>query len=608
MCGIIGITKSIQNGAIGHEVYDALTRLEYRGYDSVGIAVLGEDSIQVEKDKGAIKEVGKLLEFRKIRGSTAIGHSRWATHGPPSKINAHPHQSMNGDVVVVHNGIIENFIELRKELEEMGYNFISQTDTEIIPHYLSNQLKSGKSMIEAIIALSKAIKGTYAIVASHVGESNRLYAIRKDNPLVLGISSGGMYCASDIPAFLPWTNKIIILKDNELAILDPDKYQIINLLSGQKINRKPHSVTWNAEAAQKGGFPHHMLKEIHEQSRVLGNQLSTQEDVFDILGTTMANADKVILVAAGTAHYASLNAYYTFPKYGGPLVIPCVAAEWDSVKPLVDENTIVLAVSQSGETLDTMKAVKDAKQKGARISSIVNVTGSSLTSISDDVVYIHAGPEIGVAATKTYSAQSLAIWRIARSIAAYTGVLNNDELAEFDRAINGLSKTVNLLVRNNEAKARDLSKWFSRKTSAFYLGRGISYSTALEGALKMKEISYIHAEAYPAGESKHGPIALVENDYPVVFTIPQDGQRAKMMGSVQEMSARGATTIGIVEKGDQEMINTLTHSFIVPNGYSNYLSPIAYQIPQQLLAYYTATNRGYNPDRPRNLAKSVTVE
>ncbi len=596
-----------QNGVIGQQIYEALTRLEYRGYDSVGIALISSEEIEIRKDKGAIKEVGNRLKFKKLMGNTAIGHSRWATHGPPSKINAHPHLSMHGNVVAIHNGIIENFLDLRKKLIELGYEFTSQTDTEIIPHFLAHELENGKTMQEALIQLTKAITGTYAIVVSHTGEPNRIYAIRKDNPLVLGIASKAMFCASDIPAFLPWTNKIIILKDNELAILDPDKYSILSILKGEVVKRKPHKVTWTAEAAQKGGFPHHMLKEIHEQSTVLSTQQATQGQTFERLGKIMVEASKIIVVAAGTAHYASLNAYHTFPRLGGPIVLPCIAAEWDTISPVVDEDTVVLAVSQSGETLDTIQAIKDAKARGSRISSVINVTGSSLSTISDDVAYIHAGPEIGVAATKTYTAQTYSIWRIARSIANYTGSLDSNELKEFDEAISGISKTINTVIRKNEAKTRDLSNWFSKKNSAFYLGRGISHISALEGALKMKEISYIHAEAYPAGESKHGPIALVEDDYPVVFTIPKDSTRDKMMGSVQEMAARGATTIGIIEEDDKEMIETLSHYFTIPKGFSNYLSTIATIIPQQLLAYYTSTTRGYNADRPRNLAKSVTV-
>lgn len=610
MCGIIGITRNNQSNSIkiGKMVYDALSRLEYRGYDSVGVAIISEDHILVEKDKGKIGDVGKRLNFENISGYTAIAHSRWATHGAPSMINSHPHKSMNGDVVVVHNGIIENFISMREELVNLGFEFLSQTDTEIIPHFLSHQLQNGKNMKEAIVELTNKIEGTYALVISHIKEPQRIYALRKDNPLVLGIAENINFCASDIPAFLPFTKEVIIMRDNELAILEPNTYEIRKLSDMSVISRKPHTVTWTAEAAQKGGFPHFMLKEIHEQPKVLNFQLASQNEIFPKLANMVNEANKVILVAAGTAHYASLNAYHTFPRFSNKMVIPTVAAEWDTVRPLVDDNTLILAVSQSGETLDTMKAIKDAKERNAKIASIVNVMGSSLTTVSDEVAYIHAGPEIGVAATKTYSAQSLAVWRIAHALADINGSLDAEEMKEFNHVIKNLPKIIQKTVASTESRARDLASWFATKNSAFYLGRGVSHVTALEGALKMKEISYIHAEAYPAGESKHGPIALVEEDYPVVFTIPNDSTRKKMIGSVQEMSARGATTIGIIESGDKEMAGILDHSFEIPKGFSNYLTPISYVIPQQLLSYYTSVNRGANPDTPRNLAKAVTVE
>jgi glucosamine--fructose-6-phosphate aminotransferase (isomerizing) len=609
LCGIIGITRSIESNGftdtIGKQVYDALTRLEYRGYDSVGMAIVSNDGIDVKKDRGAIRKVGKEMNFPDFTGHTAIGHSRWATHGVPNKINAHPHASSD-DVVVVHNGIIENFLSLRKELIEEGYEFQSQTDTETIPHFLALQLKMGKSMPEAIQALVKRIEGTYAIVIAHSKEPEKIYALKKDNPLVIGVSENAMFCASDIPAFLPWTNEVVTLRDNEVAVLSPDGYEISSI-EGKKIAREPHKVTWTAEAAQKGGYPHFMLKEIHEQPKVISTQLATQADTFETIGRVINEAGKVIVVAAGTAHYASLNSYYTFSQYGGPLVIPCIAAEWRSVSHLVNSETVVLAVSQSGETLDVILPIKDAKSKGATVISIVNVAGSSLTQMSDYVAYIHAGPEIGVAATKTFTAQSLAVWRIAIEIAKLNKTMDETELNEFQQTFDGLSNAVNQIIRLNEAKARDLSKWFSKKSSAFYLGRNIAFVSAREGALKMKEIAYIHCEAYPAGESKHGPIALIEEDYPVVFTIPNNDERTKMIGAIQEMAARGAYTIGIIEEGDKELQGILNQYFEIPKGFSRYLSPILYNIPQQLLAYYTATTLGYDADYPKNLSKTVTV-
>jgi len=609
MCGIIGITKTkADKEPIGKQIYEALSRLEYRGYDSVGMAVVNQDGILLAKDSGAIKEVGQKLDFQSYTGQTAIGHSRWATHGPPVQRNAHPHKSMDGRVVVIHNGIIENYLSIKKELEAKGVEFQSDTDTEVVPNLLEQELKQGKTMEEAIDILVNRIEGTFALVISTTAEPNRIYALRRDNPLVVGITEDAMFCASDVPAFLPWTREVLILRDEELAILEPGSLKIKNTKTGKIIKRRSHEVTWDAEAAQKGGFPHFMQKEIHEQSKTLQTQLRTQSDIFEEAAKMVSKADKIITVAAGTAYYASLTAYHSFPKYGSSVVLPCISAEWDTVAPLVDERTLVLAVSQSGETLDTIKAIKDAKQSGAAILSVVNVTGSTLTQISDLTIYIHAGPEIGVAATKTFTNQSYAVWRIGYALAKRNATLSDAKLSEFEQAINSIPSAVSKVIRKTEAQARDLSKWFAEKSSAFYLGRGISQITAFEGALKMKEISYIHAEGYPAGESKHGPIALVEQDYPVVFTIPRDRTREKMMGSVQEMAARGATTIGVIEEGDEEMIEVLDHYFEIPKGYSEFLSTIIYTIPQQLLAYYTSVNRGFDPDRPRNLAKSVTVE
>ena len=622
MCGIIGITKSTDEGKIGQQIYDALTRLEYRGYDSVGMAVVSENGIELAKDKGAIKEVGEKLEFGSYSGTTAIGHSRWATHGPPVQKNAHPHMSNDMNITLVHNGIVENYFKIKTFLTTLGYEFHSDTDTEVATNLLSfiynhgfspefhgtdseiydaydrlkDQYKDREiSMEESIEILSHRIEGTFALVISSTYEPSKIYCLRRDNPLVIGITEDAMYCASDIPAFLPWTREVIILKDDELAILEPGQLTIKNTRTGKQVDRRAHEVTWDAEAAQKGGFPHFMLKEIHEQTKVLETQLKTQIEIFDEAAEIISNAEKIVMVAAGTAYYASLTALHTFPALAKKVVIPVISAEWASVSPIIDDKTVIIAVSQSGETLDTIKAVKDGIANGGTLVAVVNVTGSTLTQIADLTLYIHAGPEIGVAATKTFVAQSFALWRIAYALAKRNASLSDDELTEFESAINNLPATVGEIVRHTEAQARDLAKWFTTKTSSFYLGRGISQIVAFEGALKMKEISYIHAEGYPAGESKHGPIALVEDDYPVVFTLPMDSTRDKMMGSVQEMAARGATTIGIIEKDDMEMKETLSHYFEIPKGYSKYCSTIAYIVPQQLLAYYTSVLRGGKP-------------
>ncbi|RMG32025.1 MAG: glutamine--fructose-6-phosphate transaminase (isomerizing) [Methanobacteriota archaeon] len=608
MCGIIGITQHTCENT-GKMVYEALTRLEYRGYDSVGMAIIDpQNNLVVQKDKGSIEEVGQKLDFSSYMGYTAIGHSRWATHGPPSQKNAHPHVSQHKRVAVVHNGIIENFLELKKDLMDLGYNFVSDTDTEVIPHLMEYFLSQGMSPLEGIRELVKTIKGTFAIVMTIIDEPDTIYAFRRDNPLVLGIGENENFCASDIPAFLPYTNKVIILKDDELAILKPDSYKIIDLKSGDVLPRKPKEINWTAEAAQKGGFPHFMLKEIHEQPKVLRTQLATQEDQLEEVADKILAAEKILVVAAGTAYYAALPAYYLFPQLAKKVVVPVISAEWDAVSPIIDEKTVVIASSQSGETLDTIRAVKDAISRKATIIAVVNVVDSTLTRYADHVIYIHTGPEIGVAATKTYSGLNLAINRIAYHVALKSGALNDEELQEFEQAIQNLPDTIEQVIMEHEIRAKELSNWLKQKSSAFYLGRGPSLPTACEGALKMKEIAYLHAEAYPAGESKHGPIALIENDFPVIFTIPNDSTRRKMMGSVQEMKARGAKTIGIIEEGDEEIKQVLDHYFEIPKGYSKYLSSIVYEIPQQMLAYYTATLKGLNPDKPRNLSKSVTVE
>ena len=607
MCGIIGITQHVPNGS-GNIIYEGLTRLEYRGYDSVGLAIINENcEIEIAKDKGAITEVGTDLHFSDYKGKVAIGHSRWATHGPPSQENAHPHLSMGGKVAVVHNGIIENFLEIKSMLKSQGVVFKSETDTEVLPNLMEHYLNQGMEVFDAIKELIATIKGTFAIVMITTADPDKIYTFRRDNPLVIGVSKGENYCASDIPAFLPYTNKVIVLKDDELAILDPDSVTIYDLKTWQRKERSPKTINWTAEAAQKGGYPHFMLKEIHEQQKVLTTQLSTQQAEIE-RAAEFFEKEKIILVAAGTAFHASLSAYYTFQKYAGKIVIPCIAAEWDSVKAVVDGSALIVACSQSGETLDTIKAVKEAKQRGADVLAVVNVTDSTLTRIADHVVYIHAGPEIGVAATKTYTTLDFAIWRIFYEYSKKHQLFSPEEMQEFKTAIERTPEIVANVVQRYEAQSRKVAEWMASKRSIYYLGRGISYVSSLEGALKIKEISYVHAEAFPAGESKHGPIALIEDDFPVVFTIPNDDSRDKMMGSVQEMKARGATAVGVIEEGDEEMKSQLDYVFEIPKGISKFLPTVGYQIPMQFLAYFTSIARGYNPDRPRNLAKSVTVE
>ena len=605
MCGIIGITQNNPENLM-EKLYQSLKRLEYRGYDSVGFAVLSKENIKISKNRGKVDEVAKQTDFSLMKGTTGIGHSRWATHGAPTKENAHPHTDCQNRIAVVHNGIISNFLQLRRELTQKGHIFTSETDTEVVPHLLEDLLQQGKTMKEALFELATVLGGAYALVVVHTSEPSKIYCMKKENPLILGITKDESYAASDIPAFLPYTREAITLRDDELAILEPGKYLIFNVRTRKPVNRKPHRITWTPDAAQKGGFPHFMLKEIHESGQVLRTQLASEIPDIERIVQAILDADNIITMAAGTAFYASLTAQYLFQQDFGKIVIPTIAPEYETVLPIINENTVVIAVSQSGETIDTIKAVKEAKQKGAKIIAIVNVVGSTITRIADHVVYIQAGPEIGVAATKTYLAQVFAIWRIHHQALITT---NQTTLAQqLQEAIQTVPDEIERIVRNDEAKAREIAKKIQHAQSAFYLGRGINLTTALEGALKLKEISYIHAEAYPAGESKHGPIALIQQNYPIIFIAPNDNTREKIIGNIMEMKARGAYTIGIIEKDDNELKQILHQHFEINPKYSKHLQNIPYQIPLHLIAYYTATIKGHDPDYPRNLAKSVTVE
>ena len=608
MCGIIGIAQKESKNS-GRVIYDGLVKLEYRGYDSVGMAIINEDNtIKLLKDKGGAKEVGKALKFEEYHGKVAIGHSRWATHGPPSKINAHPHLSSNGKFAVIHNGIIENYMEIKKELIKKGFKFISQTDTEVIPNLLESYVDEGCTTLQAIKKLIQIIEGTYAIVLISLLENDKIFAFKKDNPLVVGIGQGKNYCASDIPAFLNYTNRVVVIKDDELVILMADGIQILETKNWTTVNPEIRKISWNVEAAQKGGYPHFMIKEIHEQPAVVKAQLGTQEDKLEKAVELINGAEKIVVTGAGSAYIAGLVAYYTISKFTGKAVLPCIASEWASINPILKENDLVIGVSQSGETLDTIKALKKAKESKAKIITIVNTVDSSITRIANLILYTHAGPEICVAATKTYLTIDLFIWRIAFACAKNNNKLIPKEREEFMYSFSVIDKIIGDLVQKYEAYAKEVSEKLKDKTSIYYLGKGISYLTAEEGALKIKEIAYIHAEAYPAGESKHGPIAMIEKGFPVIFVAPNDTTRRKMTGSIQEMKARGAMTIGIIEEGDEELIQLFDYYFEINPAVSNYLSTLAYQIPLQLIAYYTSILKGNNPDRPRNLAKSVTVE
>ncbi|MHA1114610.1 MAG: glutamine--fructose-6-phosphate transaminase (isomerizing) [Candidatus Heimdallarchaeaceae archaeon] len=607
MCGIVGIIQKNET-KIGVEIIQALQKLEYRGYDSLGVAIIENDNLIVQKDKGKINEVVEKIDISPISGKIAIGHTRWATHGPPSKINAHPHVSCDGKIAVVHNGIIENFQELRRTLKEKGHKFSSETDTEVISHliedfFINEQLDFREAVIKAI----EQLVGTYAICVISTNEPQKIYCAKKDSPLVIGLNSNRIFVASDIPAFLDQTQQVVLLHDNEFVEIRSDGYDIVNLKSKEHITRTPYTVSWKAEMAQKAGYPHFMLKEIHEQPNSLYNYIRMKQKSVKKIAEKIHAAERIFFVAAGTAYYSTLTGEYLVRKFNKKLSQSIIASEFESILDLIDENTVVVPVSQSGETMDTILGIKKAKEQGASILSIVNVVGSTITRYSDEVIYLHAGPEIGVAATKTYLAQTIANWDVGLELGLLSGAFNKTEYESHREKFNQLPKIVKTTITNNEVQARTVANWFSKKKSGFYLARGINVQTANEGALKMKEISYIHCESYPAGESKHGPIALVEKDFPVVFIAPKDHTYRLIQSNIMEMNARGASTIGVIEENDDEIKNLVTWSFKIPQGYSEIFSTIPYVVPLQLLAYYTAVKRGYSPDKPRNLAKSVTV-
>ncbi len=609
MCGIFGCVLKEENAA--PFIHSSLKRLEYRGYDSVGIATIFENKIYLKKDQGKIDEVHKILNLDDLPGSIGIGHTRWATHGAPLKVNAHPHSDCTGQIMVVHNGIIENFMELRSELENLDHTFVSRTDTEVIPHLIEQTLKQNPSLsfVEAVQEALKRIEGSYALAVISTQEPDKIVCARNESPLVIGVNGSGVFCASDIPAFLPVTNKAVMVNNDELIILSPQGYQIRKIKDGSPVNREPETIEWTAEMAVKQGYPHFMIKEIHEQPETLRNTLRMQEHYLDLLTTFLDRANEVFLVACGTSYHACLAASYMFSKLAFLPTFPVYASEFiEQHGKSVSIDSTILAVSQSGETADTLAAVTCAQQRAATILGLTNVIGSTLTRISRVYIGTQAGPEIGVAATKTFTSQLSVLAQLALRLSVKRGKISQDEMDMLEQQLSELPSTVDTIVKTQEEKVRQIAEKYKDCNVFFFLGRGISTATAYEGRLKLMEIAYIPSIAFPAGESKHGPISLIEDGFPVVFICPRDDCRKTLIGNVMEMKARGARIIAVIEEGDEE-IKSLADDYVeVPKGIPSVLSPIPFAVPLQLLAYYTALEKGYNPDMPRNLAKSVTVK
>jgi len=609
MCGIFGCV--LKEGNVAPIIHAALKRLEYRGYDSVGEATIDDGEIYIKKDRGMIDEVHKIKNLDDLPGNIGIGHTRWATHGAPLEVNAHPHMDCTGQIAVIHNGIIENFEELKQELENNGHFFKSKTDTVVIPHLIEHSLEINPSIswADAVLETVKKLNGSYAIAVISTREPDKIVCARNESPLVVGVNEKALYFASDIPAFLPVTNKAVIVDDGELVTLSLDGYEIKKIADSSIVTREPKVIDWAPEMAVKQGYPHFMLKEIHEQPECLRNTLRLQDHYLDLMATFLDRAREVYLVACGTSYHACLAASYMFSKLAFLATYPVVASEFvEQHGKSVNIDSTILAVSQSGETADTLASIHAARQRAATVLGLTNVIGSTLTRVSRVYISQQSGPEIGVAATKTFTSQLSVMAQVALKLAKKRGKVSQDEMDYLAERLDKMPETVDTIIRTQEEKVKQIAKKYKDAKVFFFLGRGISTATAYEGRLKLMEIAYVPAIAFPAGESKHGPISLVEPGFPVVFVCPKDDTRKTLIGNIMEMKARGASIIAVVEEGDEE-VKRLADDFIeVSKGIPDVLSPISYVIPLQLLAYYIALERGYNPDTPRNLAKSVTVK
>jgi len=609
MCGIVGYVGDQEAVPI---LLDGLRRLEYRGYDSAGVAVLHDGVIEVRRSVGKLANLEKALADRAIHGRTGIGHTRWATHGKPSEQNAHPHRS--DGCVLVHNGIIENYVALKRELQRDGHHFQSETDTEVVAHLIGRHMKRGVSLVEAVRAATREIRGSYAIAAICEREPQTLVAARSGCPLVIGQCAGATLVASDVMAMLAHTRAVTYLEEVDVALMTPSQVSITDA-AGAPVRRAVTRVSWDAAAAEKGGYPHFMLKEIFEQPQAIRDTMrgrytfETGEADLPDIGLTdeqFAQIGRIWIVACGTSWHAGLVGKYLIEEMVRTPVQVDIGSEFRYRNPLVEKDDLFVTISQSGETADTLAAAREATQRGARVVSIVNVVGSTLARESDGVLYTHCGPEIGVASTKAFTAQLAALYLLALHLARVRGVLNvNDGRVWLERFVALPLLVEQILKRDGEVQA--IAKRYYEKRNFLYLGRGINYPIALEGALKLKEISYIHAEGYAAGEMKHGPIALIDQDMPVVVLAPRDRLYEKTVSNLMEVQARNAPVIALVSEGERDLGNVADAVFTIPE-VPALLTPILFTVVLQLLAYHIAVLRGTDVDQPRNLAKSVTVE
>ena len=609
MCGIVGYIGPKQASTF---LMEGLSKLEYRGYDSAGIAVHDGNKITIEKTIGRLANLEKRLETHKLEGNLGIGHTRWATHGRPSEVNSHPHSDCNGNFVVVHNGIIENYMHLKEQLIKKGHVFTSETDTEVVAHLLEEYYDG--DFEAAVRKVLDEISGSYALVFLSKFDPDKIICTKQDNPLVIGLGAGENFIASDIPAIINYTRKTYILSDGEMAIVTKDSVWVTNR-QGVPITKKVFEVNWDAEAAEKGGYEHFMIKEIYEQPKAIRETMTSRlakdnsHVTFDELKWNkgeMQAITKVVIVACGTAYHAGIVGKYYIESLARIPVEVDVASEFRYRTPLVDQNTLAIVISQSGETLDTLAALKEAKRLGAKTIAVTNVVGSSISREADQVVYTWAGPEIAVASTKAYTTQLISMAMLAIYMAGLRETISAERTKELITGLRNLPSQVQLILEDvNPIKT--FAQQYGFNEDVFFIGRSLDYAVALEGALKLKEISYIHAEAYAAGELKHGTLALIIEGVPVIALATQKDVYEKTLSNIKEVKARDAVVIGIAQEGDDQIEKYVDHTIFIPQA-DKYLAPILAVIPLQLLAYYAAVTRGCDVDKPRNLAKSVTVE
>ena len=609
MCGIVGYLGHRQATEV---LVEGLSKLEYRGYDSAGVAVNTGNELEIRKFKGRLAILAEDLEKSPILGGLGIGHTRWATHGEQSDVNSHPHFNMDRTIAVVHNGIIENYMELKEELQAEGVVFLSQTDTEVVAHLVDKYYEG--NLLDAVYKATERLRGAYALGVICKDNNYELVAVRKDSPLVVGLGEGENFIASDIPAILKYTRNVYFLENGEFVHIVGDKLTILDE-NRNVVEKEVTEITWDVEAASKGGYEHFMLKEIYEQPngvketliRRLNDNGEIQLDDIKMTKEDLDKINKVYIVACGTAYHAGLVGKFAIEKFAKIPVITDIASEFRYRDPFVDENTLLILVSQSGETADTLASLRYAKERGARILSVTNVVGSSIARESDDVFYTWAGPEISVASTKAYTTQLVSFYMIALDFAIKKGTITREFYNEMIDKLKEMPEKVSKALEQEEYIKNDVAKTLKDANSAFYLGRGLDYNLAMEGALKIKEISYIHAEAFAAGELKHGTIALIEKGTPVIAIATQEELFEKMVSNMEEVRARGAYVIAIAQEKNTEVEKAADKVIYIPN-VDDIVSSILTVLPLQLLSYYVAVERGCDVDKPRNLAKSVTVE